>query len=1213
MATNQRDENIRLVFEATGDDQLAQVAGRLTDITNTGGAAGEAAQALLDKLLSLGNTNALIQTLITQKGLLQDNGDALALAKIKLADLQTQMDATTTPSAALERSFAKTQATVASLDAQYNQHKATITATSNALIVAGVDTNNLDSEQRRISQSLAETNEAAEKLGGGMSTVAAQTESAGQKAANAGGLFSTLRDHLAAIVSIAAAVELALKGIEFGKESVEGAEEVEASLSRVKALAQGTQEQFADLDSAIEDAAESVNSTTQNAAAGLAALVAQGLPAKTAIDALIPTLQLAKIANVDVGTAAGVVAKALDAFQLPASAASDVVDRLTSASHGAAGGLSAIGNTVTTLAPDAKALGISFDTLVSIVGLLSTRGIDSEKSLRGLRTVFQDLQNPASTLRVNLLALGDGSNDFGRAVTALSAGTPRAQAALLSLDGPARSLVLTLGQAGPDALAKFQAGLEQTQGAASKTAAAIDDNLRGASTRFENAIDDLGQKLAKPILTPLAAELNKLAGQLNDFSKSPAFQQITADISRIVTDGVQKLDRAIQNFDWKKFEDSAVGALDSVKDTAEEVATAVSAIGTGINKAADVIAGAYHVIGVATDGAVGGTAKLIDTAANLAQKIDTLSEGSTKAAERFDDLHRTLEDVDDIAGGNLKAHVAALGDDVADLAGQSTKAATATHAHADAAAAATPKIQQQGTASKDTAAATEQEAAAHAEATPKVLSASDAHSQLLDNLKKLPPQIQATAVALAQSSDYAHASQTQIESLATAFVGLGIKSQTSLTQASADAKKFFDTVNQNAANTAAGLADKQNAFLAYAKALLAANAQLDAGSQNTADAQLGVQAAILGVSDALSDLEKQSSTSQASLVSDANRGADSLNSEADAARRLAGSLAGGGGGGAPPVDASAKAAQDAVDSMSSEGGSSLAQLDQALADTRSQFLSVSEAAAKAFDSNLVGDFGQTFDATGIGFARVIQSMSEASATVTKTIADQRTQLQAEVSDINNIGVASDTGFGQFGDNADTAIARMKALSQDIQNGTYDAGLLGQQELAPLQAALDAATQRAQALADASKSAAQQLADLNNELADQIDEETGNTTDQENRRHQQQLQQIQDLYKQAGQLGTTAYTQAVQQENQLHDLKMKNIATQQQAQNGGSSPTATSGPGGGSSGSGVGGNGLGGLQQVNIHIAGQQQTGTILGDTAGVQLLTAILQAKANSI
>ena len=90
-------------------------------------------------------------------------------------------------------------------------------------------------------------------------------------------------------MTIAAAVELALKGIEFTGESLKGAEQVEASLSRVQALAAGAAAQPETFEKAVDEAARSVNVSTQTSAQGLAALAAQGLTADQAIKALVPT------------------------------------------------------------------------------------------------------------------------------------------------------------------------------------------------------------------------------------------------------------------------------------------------------------------------------------------------------------------------------------------------------------------------------------------------------------------------------------------------------------------------------------------------------------------------------------------------------------------------------------------------------------------------------------------------------------------------------------------------------------------------------------------------------------------------------------------------------------------------------------------------------------------------------------------------------------
>ena len=473
-----QNQTIKYSVEVDGAPALKTVADGLSAIAAAGGPAGDQATALLEKLKEFAAQDTLIKQFASDKAALADLGDQMNATGAKLNTLKDQFAATTTPSAALTRSITNTEASLAGLSTQFGAQEAQLARTGNALEAAGVSTEHLDSAQRAVQSSIADVATEAGALGASMGTTAAATEEAGIAADKSGSLFATLSHNLGQIVTIAAAVALALKAIQFADTSIKGAEDVEASLARVQALAAGAAGQFSELDKSVEQAAIAVNTTTSNAAAGLAALVSQGLNANDAMAALIPTLELAKIANIDVGTAAGDVATVLKSFNIPATEAATVVDQLTQASHGAAGGLGAMSEAIGQLAPDAKTLGLSFTDITSILGLLSQSGIAVGNSVRGLRTIFQDLENPVSTLRVDLLGLGDGTNNFGKAITALNSGTPLAQQALNGLAGPARALVETLGQQGPAALSAFTAGLQNAAGAASQTSAAIDSTLK---------------------------------------------------------------------------------------------------------------------------------------------------------------------------------------------------------------------------------------------------------------------------------------------------------------------------------------------------------------------------------------------------------------------------------------------------------------------------------------------------------------------------------------------------------------------------------------------------------------------------------------------------------------------------------------------------------------------------------------------------------------
>ena len=271
-----------------------------------------------------------------------------------------------------------------------------------------------------------------------------------------------------------------------------------------------------------------------------------------------------------------------------------------------------------------------------------------------------------------------------------------------------------------------------------------------------------------------------------------------------------------------------------------------------------------------------------------------------------------------------------------------------------------------------------------AEATPEALqAASDAVLKASRDLDKL-----------SQSGD------ASTEALKTAFHNLGVVSQTSLQQSIKDAQKFFDDIKAGSDQSAAGLADVANAFLASAKKQLAAAAQLDSGTQQTTKASLENQAAALGLVGALKDIEAQSAKTGSSLSTDAERYSASLKqlgAAADARRKAFEDAGNAANYAADQTEKVGKAAQDATTALDDTGASAadlnqqiqdigtggFPDLSQALANTRAEFLGVSDAAAKAFDTKLLSDFETAFDATGAGFSKVIEGMNEASASVTQ--------------------------------------------------------------------------------------------------------------------------------------------------------------------------------------------------------------------------------------
>ncbi|HET7064236.1 MAG TPA: phage tail tape measure protein [Rudaea sp.] len=1062
-----------------------------------------------------------------------------------------------------------------------------------------------------------------------------------KKSEGAGTAFEFLKEHMAEIVSAAAAVELAFKGIEFGTESIKHASEVEASLSRVKALAQGAAVEFEGMDEAIDKAARAVNEDGSFAASGLAALVSNGLAAKDAIDALTPSLQLAKIANIDVSTAAAEVAQQLKAFDLPGSEAQRIVDQLTAASHGAAGGLGGMSNAAAQLAPDAKALGLNFTDTVSILGLLSSKGLDAEKAVRGLRGVFQQLQDPASNLRGELLALGDGTSDFGKAVGALTSGTPRATQALLTLDGPARSLVEVLGQAGPDAIAKFNAGLQQTQGLADKTTKAIDENLRGSVKRFTLAIDDIGEKLAGPVLKPFADELSKLAGQLNEFADSPDFKEIQEAIRQMATQAAKALDEFITNVKWGALAKDGKAAINGLADDFETLAANAKSTAEGINAVFASLGVAYHGVRGTIDGVVGAVsaadAAVVDAVRPLAEEFDRVAHTGGLVTEGFDVMSNVAHSLADNALDQLDEQTTALTKNLHSLGLSSDDAAGATKRHGEAAKGAAPNVEAHAQASAqlgealvplpdylgkaagsadDLAAATKtvvpylaalSEEAIHLGGGPltdarNALAAATralADLQLAGNATK--EEMAAASQAFVDAShklDQLQKSGTgAAEAITTALQKLHVTSQAELTQSANDFKTYFETVKAGSDQSAAAIANTQNAFLAYAKARLAATAQLDAAARASAQAELESQAAVLGVTGALADLEAQSASSANAVVSDADRSAAALQREGDASdhlrRKLGGGTSGGaGGGGGEGLTDSLGSASDATRALeedvtrygdatskaalatqgitadTSHANEAIGELNSTMANMRIELAGISEAAAKAFDKRLLQDFNGEFDSAGTGLEKFAAALADAYRQTKDEIAGNRIELQGMIDATNRVGTESVADFGKLAGVARYTESQLGTMINSIENGTTQIGLLGQQELQPLLAALTSAKQRVDALKAAAQQATAELADLNGQLQDQLDQQNNNQTAIENRSFETQKKHIEDLAAQADAVGKAQAADALAKLNELHAAKLKAIADEAAAQQKADQQTQQS-AGGSAAGSGGG--------------------------------------------
>ncbi len=886
MASGSRDEVIRFVFETTGDKQLADAVGTLVDAGKAGGEASEELKGLVDQLAALGRQSDAIKAFTKSKADLAELTTKLGEAKAGLAALDAEFGKSDDSSRSVSAAYKRAEKAVADLATEQKAAQLAFSKAQGTLQKAGIDTNNLAAanaalkeKSAGVAQQIKDAGDAAKRGGDAMSGAAKGAKDLGEQSHKSGGLIAELKEHLVEIVSVATAVELALKGIEFGKESFKGAADVEQALARVKAIADTTAQSFGELQEQIEKSAIAANVTSTEAANAAAALAEQGQSADEIISTLTPTLLLAKDAAIDLGQAAGIVDDALDLFGKNASDASLMVDQLVAASKGSKEGLAGMATALRTLAPDARELGISFEQLVGMLGVFGQNGIDAGKAARGLRTIFQQLQDPTSQFSIALNALGDSSGNFTTAIETLRNSGANGRQALLGLDGAARSLVEFLLQQGPGAIDAFTASLNNANGAASRTAAVLDNTLTGAFTSFENAIDRIGAALLGTSLEPFRAELQKLAGQLNDFARSPAFDGLKENLRTLFEEGTQAFDNFIQSVDWDRFVTGARAAISDAASSISSFKNDIKGVGEALNEVGAIVGVVYRSIAVVFDLAKVGISKMvadkIAPLAALSEALDGLRGSSSQLTIALESIRDAAKDATEKGVAALASNAGKLAENLkvaggaAEDAGKKVKAFGADFGNVQSGVKSTAdafeEFSQVGPPTLDELHDSAKKSGdAFQGLQQQIIAARQRVDEARKTMDALATSGNTNAEAFLAAQIAWQKAQEQLDALTgkaqsaadnsrkleQAFTSLRISSQADLDKAAKAAKDNFDVIYAAFQKGAATIEDVRRAFRAYVDAQRASVADSDAAAKAQVESQLAVLASVLGLTDA---------------------------------------------------------------------------------------------------------------------------------------------------------------------------------------------------------------------------------------------------------------------------------------------------------------------------------------------------------------------------
>lgn len=272
------------------------------------------------------------------------------------------------------------------------------------------------------------------------------------------------------------ATEIVQRFAEFVGESVKVFADFQRQVSFIGAVSGATKEELAQL----EQQARDLGGTTEFTASQVAQLEIEyaklGFKPAEILEATADTLNLATVAQSDLGETAAVVGATIRAFNLDTEETGRVANVAALAFSNSALDLSKFSTSMAIVAPVAASANVSLEETTALMGVLADAGVDASTVGSGLRNVFLDLAADGLTLEEALDQISNATDSNVKAVE------------LFGKRGATVGTVLANNRTRVDELTKsFQGNAEFAGEAAEK----IRGDLKGSFDNLSSATENL--------------------------------------------------------------------------------------------------------------------------------------------------------------------------------------------------------------------------------------------------------------------------------------------------------------------------------------------------------------------------------------------------------------------------------------------------------------------------------------------------------------------------------------------------------------------------------------------------------------------------------------------------------------------------------------------------------------------------------------------------
>ncbi len=291
------------------------------------------------------------------------------------------------------------------------------------------------------------------------------------------------------------------------REMIATGAEFEANMDRVNAIMSDSARQSAILEANTRGLAETTVYTATEVSQGMIYLGMAGMTTEEALAAIHPTLRLASIGMLDMGTSADIVTNIMVGFGLENSRIAEVVDDMATAVTSSNMDIQQLGNAMSYVAPLARDADISLQEVVASLEVLHNTGIKSSRAGTAMRTSMLSLLAPTKQAQAVLdkygITIDDNSGKMRNWTTILKEFAnanitledvknligKRQAAPFKALVDSAKEYKNELGEV-TTVLEEFTEAQYTNAGAAEKMQQILEDNLRGDWKKLLSAIEE---------------------------------------------------------------------------------------------------------------------------------------------------------------------------------------------------------------------------------------------------------------------------------------------------------------------------------------------------------------------------------------------------------------------------------------------------------------------------------------------------------------------------------------------------------------------------------------------------------------------------------------------------------------------------------------------------------------------------------------------------